>query len=397
MNSSTAPTAAPRSLAEGNRFQRAYYRWALPYYEVLEPDLREQVEAVDRHLYSLQGLGTWLGIVGAIGGSTLGLRSLGMGLTFAILLSGVAWTVIMISVLGVWLRPDPLLARARKPTNVLTFVGLGLLGGVVGMALGQYAKKGYVDPLELMERLADKAMLVAPLLLVVIAGMGLLFIGVARTRQAVLQRQRDRARLVGERDAATAQARQAQLQLLQAQIQPHFIFNTLAALQHWVDRSDPRAAPLLRQVSAFLRAATDMLGKDSVSLTEELTQVEHYLGIMKARWGERLRFELDCDPTLRDQSLPPGLLLTLVENAVEHGLSHQLDGGQVWVEAGLNAAGQIQIQVRDDGAGLAPQWQTGVGLSNVRERLQHHFGPGADLTLQPREGGGCVATLSIPR
>ena len=188
---------------------------------------------------------------------------------------------------------------------------------------------------------------------------------------------------MGERDAATAQARQAQLQLLQAQIQPHFIFNTLAALQHWVDRSDPRAAPLLRQVSAFLRAATDMLGKDSVSLTEELTQVEHYLGIMKARWGERLRFELGCDPTLRDQSLPPGLLLTLVENAVEHGLSHQLDGGQVWVEAGLNAAGQIQIQVRDDGAGLAPQWQAGVGLSNVRERLQHHFGPGADLTLQP--------------
>ncbi|MBB5202917.1 hypothetical protein HNQ51_000210 [Inhella inkyongensis] len=397
MNSSTVPTVAPRSLAEGNRFQRAYFRWAQPYYAKMSPDVREQVEAIDRHLYSRQGLGTWLGIAGGLGGATLGLHANGMGWGMALLLSLLVGFVFLSLVINLWMQPEKIAKSFGSIKRVGWMLALGMAGALFGTVFGFWAKRGQFDWLAYQSQMTNKIASFLPGVAVGMLGSFLVLWSLAQVRTRVLQRQRDQARLVGERDAATAQARQAQLQLLQAQIQPHFIFNTLAALQHWVDRSDPRAGPLLRQVSAFLRAATEMLGKDSVSLVEELAQVEHYLGIMKARWGERLRFELGCAPELHPLSLPPGLVLTLVENAVEHGLSHQLDGGQVWVEAGLNAAGQVQIQVRDDGAGLAPQWQAGVGLANVRERLQHHFGPDADLTLQPRDGGGCVATLSFSR
>ena len=391
MNTQTPPI---RSLAQGNRFQRAYHRWAQPYYTAMPPDLREQAEAIDRHLYSREGLFTWAGALGAIVGTGVGLRSLGMPLSVAFLLSGICWVALLFGALSAWLRPEPLLARARRPRQVMLFIALGLCGAVVGMAFGQYLKLGYLDPLTLLQRFSERVAVLAPLLLVVLAGIGLLMWGVARTRQAVLQRQRDRARLEAERDAATAQAREAELRLLQAQIHPHFIFNTLAALQHWVDRRDERAGPLLRELSGFLRRSTEMLGRAEVSLGEELTSVRHYLAIMQARWGERLRYTLELDPALDARTLPPGLLLTLVENAIEHGLAAKLDGGNLTLRTCPTANGW-QVQVQDDGAGLPAGWQEGVGLANLRQRLQHRFGAAAELRLQSRPAGGCQAELLI--
>ncbi|MCE2659554.1 MAG: histidine kinase [Rubrivivax sp.] len=136
-----------------------------------------------------------------------------------------------------------------------------------------------------------------------------------------MQRQLAQVRLQQERDAARSEAVQAQLSLLQTQIQPHFIFNTLSALQHCVDGGDPRAGPLLRSLSAFLRGSTELLTRPHARLDEEAALVTHDLHVMASRLGERLHWEVDIDPALHGVLLPPGLLLTLVENAIEHGAS----------------------------------------------------------------------------
>jgi LytS/YehU family sensor histidine kinase len=201
--------------------------------------------------------------------------------------------------------------------------------------------------------------------------------------------------LVSERDAAARQAAEARLKLLQRQIQPHFIFNTLSAVQHWVDTGDPRAAPLLRELTAFLRGSTEALGRDVVTLAEEAAMVGHYLAIMQARMGERLRFAITIDPSLEAQPVPPGLLLTLVENAVEHGLAPTLHGGSVTLEARRRGDAGCAVVVRDDGAGLAAAWREGVGLANCRERLAARFGGAATLAL--REAlPGCETVVELP-
>ena len=200
------------------------------------------------------------------------------------------------------------------------------------------------------------------------------------------------AQLKAERDNAARHAAEADLRLLQAQIHPHFVFNTLATLQHWVDKGDERAGSLLRDLTAFLRRSTELLGRASVPLADEVQAVQHYLAILQARLGERLRFELDIDPATATQQLPPGLLLTLVENAIEHGLEPKIGGGSLRVRAERTPNGGWQLQVLDDGLGLSPTAQDNVGLNNLRQRLRHHFGNGAQFALAARpEGGTCAA------
>jgi LytS/YehU family sensor histidine kinase len=182
---------------------------------------------------------------------------------------------------------------------------------------------------------------------------------------------------------------------LRGQIQPHFIFNTLSALQHWVDTGDVRAPALLRSLTAFLRGSTELLGRGETTLQEEVSMVGHYLAIQHARLGERLAHSIDIAPPVANEKLPPGLLLTLVENAVEHGISPSLGGGTVRVSAEATADGW-RVCVRDDGAGLVAGWREGVGLANCRQRLHHHFGARAALQLTPQRPGA-EACVSVER
>lgn len=380
------------SLADGNRVQRAYHRWALPRYERMAPDLRERVEAVDRHLFSRKGLPSWLGLLVLGVSLVVFLHAFGLRWSLAIGLSVVMWLALLGGLIKIWAEPDRVLDKLASPRQWLLTLG-GLALAVLALAAlmlwlrsGRLGLDAYLD---FLRRSGDllQGMFVG-------AFTGLLG---AAALVAMLRRQRDRARLEAERDAAAAQATEAQLRLLQAQIHPHFIFNTLAALQHWVDKTDPRAGPLLRELGAYLRNATEMLGRAQVPVTDELASVRHYLAIMKARWGERLHYATEIEPGLETRELPPGMLLTLVENAVEHGIAHRLDGGALTLH--LRSAGESAwyVEVADDGVGLAADWQPGIGLTNLRKRLQHHFGPDATLTLQTRPEGGCLARLLIPR
>ncbi|MDT8999397.1 histidine kinase [Paucibacter sp. APW11] len=187
--------------------------------------------------------------------------------------------------------------------------------------------------------------------------------------------------------------------LATAQIQPHFLFNTLASIQHWVDSQDPRAGSTLRSFTRYLRATLPMFEHETLSLAEELQIVRSYLEVMQARLGQRLSWAID--PSLADTNialqLPPGTLLTLVENAIGHGIEPALRGGHIELRLRQDGA-RLQIEVEDSGVGLAgAETQFGLGLGNTLQRLRQQFGDAATLTLRPAPAGGCIATLDLPQ
>jgi len=227
---------------------------------------------------------------------------------------------------------------------------------------------------------------------------GLSFLSTYRRHQ-IGARQRELA----ERALALA----AQAQLAQAQIQPHFLFNSLASLQHWVREGDDRAAPLLDSLTSYLRATLPLFNRQQLSLGEELEAVRQYLAVMQARLGARLQVQIEVPEDLCAVQLPPALLLTLVENAIEHGVVPKLGAALLCIRA--RQQGRVLcLQVIDDGPGLpgpvlegaaaAPtRAGRGVGLSNSRLRLAQTFGADASLRVENcSETGGCVATLSLP-
>ncbi|MCP5269838.1 MAG: histidine kinase [Burkholderiaceae bacterium] len=382
-----------RPLSEGNRLQRAYARWAAPHYARMAPEMREQVELIDRFLYSKRGLGFWLGLAGALVGTTLGLRQSGMPPLAALGLATFIWVAVPISLLGAWLSPGKYnLTTLRRKLPVILI--LAMAGGLTGFVVGHVVRHGSLDWTRLFDVLWRGLGVLVPAVIGAAAAMLFLGWGVAQTRRQILERTVEREKLARERDTAARHAAEARLKLLQAQIQPHFIFNTLAALQHWVDVGDPRAPGLLRTLTAFLRGSTELLGRDTVTLGEECEAVGQYLQIMQARLGDRLCSEVHVDPACADRRLPPGLLLTLVENAIEHGIAPALDGGTVRVDVRCDAQGTT-VTVRDDGAGLAPGWQDGTGLANCRERLRHHGSGHGTLTLQALDRG-TEAVLHLP-
>ena len=189
--------------------------------------------------------------------------------------------------------------------------------------------------------------------------------------------------------------------LATAQIQPHFLFNTLASLQHWVDTRDDRAGPMLRSLTRYLRATLPMFEQDRLPLEQELQIVRSYLDIMQARLGQRLTWSLDLDESaaaaMAHASLPPGTLLTLAENAITHGIEPSLRGGHIAVRAKA-LQGRLRLEVQDGGQGLAPGACDGLGLANTRERLQAQFGGRAALGLEPApaDAPGCLAWVEVP-
>jgi len=366
-------------------WQRRYFAWAEKHYAKMEPAPAAEARRIDRWLYGRGGLGVIAGLALAVAGSVAGLVAAGFPLLLAVICSLLVWLGLPLAGLGAWLQPQKFTAR-RLARGSLGIVALGYAGAFVGFLVGRLERHGGLKPETLPESLLAAAQAATPILLVALAAIVLLLWGVAQWRGAQDRRDLARLTLAQERDAAARQLAESRLHLLQAQIQPHFIFNTLAALQHWVDIGDPRAPALLRTLTAFLRGSTELLGREEVTLGDEFEAVGQYLQIMQARLGERLQTTLHLDPACAARTLPPGLLLTLVENAVEHGISPALSGGMVGVDIRCNAHGST-VTVRDDGAGLAPRWQDGTGLSNCRERLRHHGDGRGTLEIRALERG----------
>lgn len=195
------------------------------------------------------------------------------------------------------------------------------------------------------------------------------------------------------------QAKEAELKLLQAQIEPHYLFNTLANVRSLIDCDAPAAGELLDAFTDHLRASLSIMRADSVPLAQELDMVSHYLRLMQLRMCERLSFRVEADESARHIQVPPLLLQPLVENAVHHGLECSVEPGEIVVRAQVQKD-RLLISVEDDGVGLeAPRPArkgNGVATKNIRERLSARWGDTARLTLQPRQPRGVIATLDLP-
>jgi len=201
-------------------------------------------------------------------------------------------------------------------------------------------------------------------------------------------------------EAVERQALQAQLRLLQAQIEPHMLFNTLANLQGLIAIDPDRAGRMLDQLIQYLRATLSVSRMETTTLEQEFAAIDAYLGLMQVRMGERLAYRCLLPDALRGVRLPTMLLQPLVENAIVHGLEPKVDGGMVTIEASRRGE-LLDIAVVDTGLGLDASATrrgggNGVGVSTTRERLQALYGERASLDLSPAAPHGTAARLTLP-
>ncbi len=205
--------------------------------------------------------------------------------------------------------------------------------------------------------------------------------------------------------AAAHEATLARLDLLQSQLEPHMLFNTLANLRALIGADPARAQEMLDHLIAFLRATLAASRQAEHPLSDEFARIDDYLALMRVRMGDRLRAGATLPPALAALPVPPLLLQPLVENAIKHGLEPQRGAGELRVEASLEGA-TLVLRVADTGRGLEAAAQakarepaapsSGFGLVQIRERLRTLHGDAARFTLAPRDGGGTLAEIRLP-
>lgn len=203
------------------------------------------------------------------------------------------------------------------------------------------------------------------------------------------------AEAVTEMESLRRQVAEAQLQTLQAQVEPHFLFNTLAAVEHLTETDPPRAAIMLRHLIAYLRGSLPDMRESNTLLGREVDLCQSYLAIMQIRMEDRLTVSVDVPQALRGLSFPPMMLQSLVENSIKHGLEPKPEGGAIAIAARLQE-GRLRVTVADTGLGIAEKAPQGIGLSNIRDRLKRLYGDSAALILAPNAPTGAHITIEIP-
>jgi sensor histidine kinase YesM len=388
-----------------------YSKWEDEQIAVLErPDLVAQVPGYRRFTYqrlvqrspverqqlrgfmlAMKGWRGWLVtavIIGVFSMSGLLLHAWlpGMSLGKAIVAANMLGLSLTFSLFSAWFNYRKLVHR--KFRTLLTVVLYALLAAV-GVS-GGVLWIGDQAPALVLERL------LRTLALIVGAGVALgvpmIAIGIFRNREhEALTVQLQQA---AERDRMARELAESQLRLLRAQIEPHFLFNTLGAVQQLAAHGAPRAAELTAHLIDFLRASLSEMRSEQVRLDTEFGLVDSYLRVMQFRLGQRLRFSLALEPALGHVLVPSMMLLTLVENAIKHGIEPALRGGEVAVSATV-ADGAVRLSVRDSGVGMAAEPGVGTGLDNLRRRLQLAYGDKASLALRDA-APGVVAELTLP-
>jgi signal transduction histidine kinase len=220
------------------------------------------------------------------------------------------------------------------------------------------------------------------------------FVAIVRQKDAFARDQE--LTFVLERTELERQALDARLRLLQAQVAPHFLFNTLANVQALVDAGSPHASALLRSLTAYLRAAVPLLNETAATIERELQLVRPYLELMQMRMPDRLEYAINVDPLALQVRCPPTTLLTLVENAVRHGIDPSEEGGRIEIDV-ERRGGRCVVRVTDTGAGLHQSGDgLGTGLTTLRERLRLIFGDAAYLRLTPNDPRGAIVEIEMP-
>jgi len=206
---------------------------------------------------------------------------------------------------------------------------------------------------------------------------------------------------MAESEALKRQVIEARMAAMQAQVEPHFLFNTLASIDHLIETDPPRASKMQKNLIALLRASMPTMreanAQGSRDLGRELAMIRPYLEILKVRMEDRLVTDIRVNDGLMSAEFPPMMLQSLVENAIKHGLEPKPEGGELIVSAEI-VHGKLAVKVADTGLGFgkAATAGTGIGLANIRERLQLLYGNKASLTVAENPGGGTAVTITVP-
>ncbi len=202
-----------------------------------------------------------------------------------------------------------------------------------------------------------------------------------------------------ERESMQRQLSEAKMQMMQAQVEPHFLFNTLASVEHLIETDPPRASAMQRSLIKYLRAVLPQMRDNALitNLGREADMVVAYLNLLKMRMEERLTVDFDIPDGLRSAAFPPMMLQSMVENAIKHGLEAKPQGGTLKVRADV-AHNKLRVIVSDDGLGFGavPSDGTGLGLMTIRERLKLLHGDQGQLLIAANSPSGVIATIEVP-
>jgi sensor histidine kinase YesM len=353
---------------------------------------RNDVKAFDRWFYAGRG---WISIIGIIA-VNLSLAAVASQLPWnmsfleAAILINVLVFMLLWAVLTVWFGYRKFHGKLLR--YIFIAPALALIGAFVGAGAADLIKGGNA-----FDWLIDNAKIRH----IVVASMVLGFLYALFTSVIVHLRNREYAALAVKLELErresdlSCQLAESRLKMLQLQIEPHFLFNTLGSAQQLARVKAPEAARLIDDLIKFLRAATPSMRDEYSTLADDAAMVNAYLAIMKTRLGARLRFSVSIPQELESFRLAPGMLITLVENAIKHGIEPYAPGGEIRVTA-VRQDSQVRISVADTGAGLGTTPGQGIGLANIRERLDLMHCDRARLCLAENTPRGFVACLELP-
>jgi sensor histidine kinase YesM len=280
-------------------------------------------------------------------------------------------------------------SQKLKPVFQLILVAAAVIvGSVVGAILG--ALVAGINPLIFLQK---HAYFIRILLLGVMFGSIITYIFTSWHRielsEAQIQEERIK-RLTSEKQVA-----ETSLKVLQARIEPHFLFNTLSNILSLMDTDQVKAKSMLGDFIQYLRKSISKIREDSTTLGQEIEMIRAYLNLFKVRMGNRLHYRIDLPKNLEDFPFPPMLIQPLVENAIKHGLDSRVEGGEILIR-GEEKDGIVRLEVVDTGLGFKEDRESGVGLANVRDRLQLVYRDRGRLIIEENQPHGLKAILEVP-
>lgn len=277
-----------------------------------------------------------------------------------------------------------------KPASFVLVCIIGVAGGTLsGMQIGPLVlRQVFSIPLDQ----APKSLLQMIILAISFGGIvSYFFFSKAELKVTKEEIQQERIqRLSKEKEAL-----EANLRLLQAQIEPHFLFNTLSNILSLIDTDRTKGKSMLEDLIQYLRTSLSRTRHDLITLDQEVEIIKAYLNILKIRMDERLHFRIEISDALRQQPFPPMLLQPLVENAVKHGLDPKIEGGEILIKA-EEGDGFIRIEIKDNGIGFHAYFEAGVGIGNVRERLRLLYGEKGRLIIEENKPSGVIVIIEVP-
>lgn len=271
--------------------------------------------------------------------------------------------------------------------QLILVAGAVIIGSVVGAFLGALAAG--IDPLIFLER---HGYLIRVLLLGIMFGSIITYIFTSWQRIEVSEAQIQEERI--KRLTSEKQMAETNLKVLQAQIEPHFLFNTLSNILSLLDTDTPKAKSMLGDFIQYLRNSISKMREESTTLGQEIEMIESYLNIFKVRMGSRLRYRIDLPKDLEDFPFAPMLIQPLVENAIKHGLEPRIEGGEIYIGA-AEKDGMLRLEVVDTGLGFQEDREFGMGLANIRERLQSVYRDQGRLIVEENQPHGLRAIIEV--